>query len=110
MSKRNRIVNEKVLARTREKPCEACGRPAPSDPHHIMTTARLGPDLDWNLIPLCKGLQGYHRLWHDKPHSEFFERFPHMIGILLERGFLWDSHFKKLILDSSKHPKEEYER
>jgi hypothetical protein len=106
MSKRNRITNEAVLAQTRSKSCEACGKPGPSDPHHIITTARLGPDMTWNMMALCKGLQGCHRLWHDKPHSEFFKKYPHMVKNLLDRGFLWDDHFNKLILDRVIHPEE----
>lgn len=101
MSKRNRITDEKLCAQTRQKPCEACGKYGPNECHHIITRARLGPDLPYNLMSLC-GPNGCHKYWHDKPHSEFFEKFPHIITNLVNRGFFWEPTFKKLIPDWTK--------
>jgi 5-methylcytosine-specific restriction endonuclease McrA len=99
MSKRNRVEDPKLCEQVRRMNCEACGSRPPSEVHHIITRARLGPDFAWNLMPLCTK---HHRLWHDKPLSEFLEQFPHMHTKLFERGFLWEPTFKKLIPDWTK--------
>lgn len=103
--KRNRIVNESLCESVRLKQCEACGKPPISECHHIITKARLGPDLSWNLMALC---HQHHMEWHDQPLSRFFQRFPHIIPKLVDRGFFWDDTFKKLIVDRSKHPESEW--
>lgn len=89
-----RIKNLKLCGTIRELPCQACHSSSLVECHHIVTRARQGPDLEWNLMPLCVYC---HRYWHDQGKSEFFRKFPAMIRDLLDRGFFWDDHFKKLI-------------
>lgn len=89
-----RVENIKLCEKIRELPCEACGSSSLIECHHIVTRARLGPDLEWNLMPLCYSC---HRYWHDQPKTKFFEKFPSMIRNLIDRGFFWDNHFKKLV-------------
>lgn len=105
MTKRNRIVNEALCAQVRMNKCESCGAPPKSECHHIITRGRMGPDVLWNLMALCFTC---HQFWHNKPTSEFFEKFPHMIKNLLDRGFIWENHFKKLFVDRTIHPEESW--
>lgn len=101
MSKRNRITNESVLVMARMKSCEACGLNKTSEAHHIITKAKLGPDLPFNVMSLC---HDDHMFWHDQPLSKFFAKFPHIVSNLEKRGFIIETVFGKTYLypDQSK--------
>jgi hypothetical protein len=52
-----RIVSEKYLAYVRRHPCCACGRPGPSDPHHVQLKGHgsMGSKThDIRTVPLCR--------------------------------------------------------
>lgn len=50
----------------RRSPCSACGRRAPSDPHHVIPRSRGG--LDEHTIPLCRSC---HRHVHSMGEATF---------------------------------------
>lgn len=45
--------------------CVACGR-QPADKHHIRSRKSGGPDVEWNLIPLCRE---HHVMIHVKGNT-----------------------------------------
>jgi hypothetical protein len=49
-----RFTDDKLLAKVRTQSCVACGKPGPSDPHHLTTRGHGGGDLEDNLIALCR--------------------------------------------------------
>jgi len=52
-----------LLEYFRKKPCERCGRNAPSEPHHILCRGAGGGgrlDVALNLVALCTTVPGYH--------------------------------------------------
>lgn len=62
------IRNEDYLNFIRAKPCIACGRHGPSEPHHYRTATNSGggqkPDDTW-VLPLCSEtchIPGVHRI------------------------------------------------
>lgn len=76
-----------------KKPCEICKSHRNNSAHHIITRARQGGDHQWNLITLCFD---HHREIHDKPLSEFIEKYPFALKLFEDRGFIWDDNFKRL--------------
>ena len=66
-----RVVDLDLLSEVREHSCFVCGKPGPSDPHHITSKGAGGGDTKDNLIPLCR-----------KDHVKF-----HKVGL---SKFAWD--------------------
>lgn len=44
---------QKILA-AKMGPCRVCGAAPPNDPAHIVSRGQGGPDLAWNILPLCR--------------------------------------------------------
>lgn len=56
-------ANHNLLEYFRCRPCESCGRSAPSEPHHIKPKGHGGGsrlDVALNLVSLCGGPYGCH--------------------------------------------------
>lgn len=51
--KPHRIVDPRALEEAHRPYCEVCGRPGPTQSHHIIPKAAGGPDIPENLIALC---------------------------------------------------------
>jgi hypothetical protein len=85
--------SQAYLNTVRMRPCLACGRPGPSDPHHIsMGDAGWGmKSSDLAAIPLCREC---HRLIHDDPAKfrqqvdslEIYECMYHLLREWIEKG------------------------
>lgn len=54
------------IAARKQGPCRGCGGPAPNQLAHLIGRGQLGPDSEWNIVPLC---QTCHPLFdgHHKP-------------------------------------------
>lgn len=76
------------------QPCEVKKCRKPGEVHHIISRARGGPDLPWNLMALCP----LHHIgeWHGKGVGYMLESYPELNKNLSDRGFNWDPQFKKL--------------
>lgn len=80
--KPKRIVDKKVLAAVRKRPCCACGKRGEIHAHHIKTRGAGGGDTFDNLLPLCL-----------KHHNEI-----HKIGSQAMRDKYWqmDSYLSEI--------------
>ncbi len=77
----------KELQRVRAFPCCACGRPGPSECHHVRTRGSGGTDDPRNLLPLCTGCHtGNPNAWH-RGRETFLDSFPHVREILKKMGW-----------------------
>jgi len=52
--KSKRFVSKENLQWARDRPCDVCGDPSPSDPAHIKTRKSGGHDHKSNLMSLCR--------------------------------------------------------
>lgn len=60
--KPKRVVNKKLLAEVRARPCRVCGR-TPSDAHHIKHRGSGGGDEEWNILAACRQChQNVHKI------------------------------------------------
>ncbi len=50
-----RIVDTMAKDNAKKQPCIVCAR-LESDPHHIISRAAGGHDLEWNLMPLAPSM------------------------------------------------------
>lgn len=66
MAKKQHWHKTPYMAYVRLQACYACGRPAPSDPHHVKTRGAMGEEN--TVIPLC-------RVCHNQVHSEGVKTF-----------------------------------
>lgn len=71
--KTKRVVDLELLSKTREYNCFVCGKPGPSDPHHITSKGAGGGDVVSNLIPLCRR---HHTEIHKVGLSKFAWNYP----------------------------------
>lgn len=62
-----------LLESVRRMPCAACGRPPPSDPHHVRTVKNRGPDHPDNVAPLC---HPHHMMWHKSGPEALCYQYP----------------------------------
>ena len=56
--------------------CEACGRPATGDPHHIRTRGAGGGDEPENLLRLCN--ECHYQIAHQKGIMILVLMYPHI--------------------------------
>jgi hypothetical protein len=64
--KSKRVEDRELLDRIKQQPCAACGELSngpnskfnPVDPSHILTRGSGSPDLDWNVVPMCRRCHG----------------------------------------------------
>lgn len=64
--KPRRITNEHFLAWLRSRPCDFCGAPSPSEPHHVQTVGAGG--MDYDALSSCRRC---HDLIQDRHWPEF---------------------------------------
>nr|BFD58939.1 hypothetical protein CKG001_10460 [Bdellovibrio sp. CKG001] len=78
-----------LLALFRSLPCMACGKPPPSEVHHVKTVGSGGGDDPWNLLPLCVECHKTGRVaWHSvKGPREFLLTYPHVYDYLRKQGW-----------------------
>jgi 5-methylcytosine-specific restriction endonuclease McrA len=57
-----KVVDKKLLRKVSERViCENCGRPGPTDPHHLFTRGSGRVDVSENLLALCRECHnGFH--------------------------------------------------
>lgn len=79
------VIDEALLATFRPGPCEMCGRPGPTEPHHVFARGLGGGwrlDIRINLIAIC-------RVCHDRVHwgklGTAVETRDYLLGIVAER-------------------------
>lgn len=89
--KSGRIIDEDVLSKFRNRPCDICNRSAPSDPHHIKTVGSGGDDIHINILSLCRTC---HRNLHDLGYGTMIEKYPKLKDILEYKG--WHFYLGKL--------------
>lgn len=81
--------NKNYLDFVRSLPCCKCGRPGPSDPHHVRSSAHAGIGIkpsDTRSIPLCGGISGCHQRLHSLGERRFLgEDMFYYMAITLEQ-------------------------
>ena len=95
IEKITRKVDEAVLEKFRNMPCDICGRQPPGDPSHIRSRGAGGPDEDWNLVAMCREC---HTQWHHFGWATFCRRRPIASFVLMKKG--WEMENQRLF-----HPK-----
>lgn len=80
----------KHLRAVRLLPCLACGRPGPSEAHHViakgMGNSKGGDDF-WNVIALCTDCHTQAPwAWH-RNRNDFFRRSPWVLDYLKQLGW-----------------------
>ena len=76
-------------------PCVVCGR-LPSDPDHIKQRGSGGSDDTDNCWPVCRA---HHTERHKIGLNSFVKRYPHVIKILLSKGWRYEDSIGKWIRD-----------
>lgn len=79
-----RIEDRALLDTYHAMACLACGVRG-SDPCHIRTVARGGPDLPWNVIPLCRK---HHVEQHKFGFDHMRRKYPQVNFKLTETGWV----------------------
>lgn len=69
--KPRRITNGYFLLWLRERPCDMCGAPPPSEPHHVQTVGAGGSD--YRALSSC-------RRCHDLVHEAHWKEFVPILG------------------------------
>ena len=77
--KQNRAVSWSRLHTEKGGPCRLCGG-MPYMLHHVLSRARGGPDLPWNLVPLCR--QCHHLIHQEDPATK-----RELLGCLTEEEY-----------------------
>lgn len=72
-----------ALSEAKKKPCTVCAR-FPAEPHHIITRAAGGHDLEHNLMPLSREC---HALVHSMGLNRFAEKYPQVKQWLLDHNW-----------------------
>ena len=85
--KHKRIVDKDLLALYRRHPCLLCKTTQGVVAHHIKTKGSGGPDVLWNLIPLCPR---HHDEVHRKGLKDFTNRYGPAKAWLLFWGWSFD--------------------
>lgn len=85
-----RIIDEKLLAKIRKRPCVIC-RITPSDAAHILTKGAGNPDVEWNLLPLCRQ---HHTIQHQYGWFKLCQEYPFLRQELYSKGFVFDGNKK----------------
>lgn len=81
-----RIVNKILLHRYTTTDCAVCGK-TPCAPVHIYEQSKGGPDLDDNLIPLCKT---HYADLHNMGWLYFLEVYESALIYLRRKGWVVD--------------------
>lgn len=79
--KKKRIVDKELKIKISGKPCQACRRYPPSDPHHVTTVGAGGDDVPENLIPLCRVC---HQEWHKSGPTIMVKKYPSIMDWVVE--------------------------
>lgn len=94
LSKPKRIINKELIEELKLKQCQFCYSNAETV-HHLLTVGHGGPDIEWNLVPIC------HRD-HEKIHkvgiNGMIEVNPKFKWWLLDHG--WEFNGRKWIKPS----------
>lgn len=86
LKKPRRIINKRLLADFRVRPCLICGK-TPSDPAHIKTKGSGGHDVEENILSLCRS---HHSIQHTMSWYKFSEKFPMIKWALKSKGWFFD--------------------
>ena len=94
MQKKKRIVNPELLAKVRSLGCCVCideKKPLiyPVESHHIQTRARMGDDVETNLLPVCTRC---HRLLHSMGLTTFAKKHPVVTALLTHMDWEFDEY------------------
>lgn len=87
LSKPKRIEDRNLLNSFHRMRCAACDR-TPCDPAHIRSIGAGGPDLEWNLMPLCRR---HHSLQHSVGWGGLVIKFPSVWLALESKGWEWST-------------------
>lgn len=90
--KRFNVKDAELVARVGMLPCQACGVHPAGDAHHIKTRGAGGQDLQWNLMPLCRG---HHRAVHDKGLTTLARDHMGVLTFLEQNGWTFDEFMRR---------------
>lgn len=90
LEKPKRIVNESLLDKFRKQRCHICNM-KPCDPCHIKTVGSGGPDVEWNLLSLCRP---HHTEQHALGFYRMCDKYPFLRQILAHKGWIFDGSKK----------------
>jgi len=73
LDKPKRIIDKKLIKHLKDNPCNICGKPGPSDVHHLTTRGAGGNDTLENLLVLCRK---HHVEIHQVGLTKFSWKYP----------------------------------
>lgn len=79
----DRIEDEYLMKRYTQMGCQLCGR-IPSEGHHLKSRGSWGPDLEVNLLALCRS---HHTMIHQYGINKMIQVFPSLEDILHDKGW-----------------------
>lgn len=79
----DRIENPELAKSYRKIGCQLCGLPK-SEGHHIKSKGSWGPDIEINLIALCRT---HHQTIHQYGINKMILHFPNLEPILISKGW-----------------------
>lgn len=80
----DRIEDDELRKKYTLMRCQLCNQ-APSEGHHIKSRGSWGPDLEINLIALCRQ---HHTMIHQYGINKMIGAFPKLKPLLISKGFL----------------------
>lgn len=86
MAKKTRLEDRELLNKYHTKGCLACGA-HPSDPCHVRSRGAGGPDVEWNVMPLCRT---HHTEQHKKGWEAMASRYPKIYVFFKTHGWTFD--------------------
>lgn len=84
--KKKRVEDRKLLNAIKKWPCLVCKSTYCVDPAHIHSKGAGGPDLIWNVIPLCRIC---HTIQHADGWKTFWKQHPIAALYLQTLGWYW---------------------
>jgi hypothetical protein len=92
---RTKSSAKRVRASVKARQCSACGK-TPADCHHLIHRAVGGPDIEANLVPLCRF---HHTEIHAYGITRFVEAYPSVKAEMILKGWVYDDYRKKWTLN-----------
>ena len=81
-----------LIAKMRSEDCFFCQVSGPSEVHHLKSRKSGGPDVEWNLVPVCRPC---HVEVHKRGLLFMMQKYLYAVAKLLKKGWKID-HFGKM--------------
>jgi 5-methylcytosine-specific restriction endonuclease McrA len=92
LKKNLRIKNNDLLDQSRLYKCVVCKSVDGSTAHHVQSVGAGGPDLRWNLMPLC---MSHHMEIHQIGLNRFSKKYTAVFLWLLNNNWFYEEYGKR---------------